>query len=162
MKELCLRGNVIADLSPLGWLSKLWDLDLGNNRVTNLLPLTGLPKLTILCVAANGISDIAALAQMPGLEEIDLSWNQIVDLLPLVGLEWLGDYTMFAPGERTALTLNLAGNAIVDPSPLLACIGLDAGDSVDLSWNPFLAVSADDVARVVALLTQRGVAVLMN
>jgi hypothetical protein len=162
MKELRLRGNVIADLSPLGWLSKLWDLDLGNNRVTNLLPLTGLPKLTILCVAANGISDIAALAQMPGLEEIDLSWNQIVDLLPLVGLEWLGDYTMFAPGERTALTLNLAGNAIVDPSALLACIGLGVGDSVDLSWNPFLAVSADDVARVVELLTQRGVAVLMN
>jgi len=162
MKELRLRGNVIADLSPLGWLSKLWDLDLGNNRVTNLLPLTGLPKLTILCVAANGISDIAALAQMPGLEEIDLSWNQIADLSPLVGLEWLGDYTMFAPGERTAVTLNLAGNAIVDPSALLACIGLGVGDSVDLSWNPFLAVSADDVARVLALLAERGVTVFMD
>ena len=162
MKELRLRGNGIVDLGSLERLSKLWYLDLGSNRVTNLLPLVGLPKLTILSVAANGIVDIDALTQMLGLEEIDLSWNQIVDLLPLVGLEWLGDYTMFAPGERTALTLNLAGNAIVDPSPLLACIGLGAGDSVDLSWNPFLAISADDVACVVALLAQRGVAVLMN
>jgi Leucine-rich repeat (LRR) protein len=162
MKELRLRANLIADPSPLGRLSKLWTLDLGSNRVTNLLPLVGLPKLVVLSVAANGIVDIGALAQMPGLEEIDLSWNQIVDLSPLVGLEWLGDYTMFAPGERAAPTLNLAGNAIVDPSPLLACIGLGAGDSVDLSWNPLTGISADDVAHIVALLTQRGVAVLTN
>jgi Leucine-rich repeat (LRR) protein len=162
MKELYLRGNAIADLGPLRRLSKLWYLDLGGNRVTNLLPLVGLPKLTVLSVAANGILDIGALAQMPELEEIDLSWNQIVDVSPLVGLEWLGDYTMFAPGERTEATLNLAGNPIVDPSPLLACTGLGAGDSVDVSWNPFTAILADDVARIVALLAERGVVVLMN
>ena len=162
MKELRLRGNVIADASPLGRMSKLWDLDLGNNRVTNLLPLIGLPKLTILCVAANGISDIDALAQMPGLEEIDLSWNQIGDLSPLVGLEWLGDYTMFAPGERTAATLNLVGNPVGDLSVLLACIGLGAGDSVALSRSPLTGISADDVARVVALLAERGVTVFMD
>jgi hypothetical protein len=60
------------------------------------------------------------------------------------------------------VTLNLAGNAIVDPSTLLACIGLGAGDSVDLSWNPFTGLSADDVACIVALLSERGVTVLVN
>jgi Leucine-rich repeat (LRR) protein len=162
MKELRLRGNLIADPSPLGRLSRLWTLDLGSNRVTNLLPFVGLSKLVVLSVAANGILDIGALAQMPWLEEIDLSWNQIVDLSSLVGLEWLGDYTMFAPGERAAPTLNLVGNAIVDPSPLLACIGLGAGDSVDLSWNPLTGISADDVTHIVALLEQRGVIVVTN
>lgn len=159
MKELRLRGNGIADLGSLGQLSKLWYLDLGSNRVTNLLPLVGLPKLTVLLLDANGISDTSMLGQMAGLEEINLAWNQIVDVTPLAGLEWLGDYTMYAPGERTAMTLDLSGNAIDDPTPLLAFVGLGSGDSVSLAWNPLQSISNQDLEALVALLVGRGITV---
>ena len=162
MKELRLRGNTIVDLSPLAQMSKVWFVDLGANRATNLLPLVGLPKLTVLLLDANGISDVSALGQMPGLEEIDLAWNQVVDVAPLAGLEWLGDYTMYAPGERTATTLDLSGNAIADPSPLGSFVGLGLGDSVDISWNPFGAISAEDLDALLELLAARGVLVLRN
>jgi Leucine-rich repeat (LRR) protein len=159
MKELRLRGNAISDLSPLGRMTKLWYLDLGGNRVTNLLPLVGLPKLTVLLLDANGISDTSMLGRMAGLEEIGLAWNQIVDVTPLAGLEWLGDYTMYAPGERTAITLDLSGNAIDDPTPLLAFVGLGPGDSISLAWNPLRSIPSQDLEALVALLAGRGITV---
>ncbi len=162
MKELRLRGNAIVDLSSLAQMSKLWYLDLGENQATNLLPLVGLPKLAILLLDANGISDVSALARMQGLEEIGLASNRVVDVTPLARLEWLGDYTMYAPGERTATTLDLSGNAIADPSPLADFVGLGPGDSVDISWNPLAAIATEDLDALMARLAARGVLVLLR
>ncbi len=162
MKELRLRGNAISDPSALERMTKLWYLDLGKNHVTNVLPLVGLPRLTVLLLDANGISDTGPLGRMTGLEEINLAWNQIADVMPLAGLEWLGDYTMYAPGERAAITLDLTGNAIDDPSPLSAFAGLGLGDSVSIASNPLRAISSRELESLVALLAGRGVMIRLD
>lgn len=162
MKLLRLRSNAISDVSPLSQMTKLWYLDLGGNRIANLLPLVGLPKLNVLLVDGNRISDVSALAQLPTLEEINLAWNVVTDVAPLARLEWLGDYTMYAPGERVAVTLDLSGNAIDDPTPLLGFVGLGMGDSVGLAWNPFGALEPDALDDLARRLEARGVLVLRN
>ncbi len=161
MKELGLRGNTIADSSPVGTLGQLRRLDLGQNAVRNVHPLVTLPKLVSLALDGNGLEDISALAQMPGLEELDLSWNALRDVSPLANLEWLGDYTLDTLGPWHNATLDLAGNLLDDPAPLLAFVGLGAGDSVDLSWNPLDAVSPQAVDAVFDALRARGVSVVM-
>ncbi len=162
MKELRLRSNRVSDTSPLGKMTKLWYLDLGSNQVANPLPLVGLPKLAVLLLDGNGINDASAFAQIPSLEELNLAWNQVADVAPLVGLEWLGDYTMYAPGERRTVTLDLSGNAIDDPTPLLSSIGLGPGDSVSIAWNPLRSISPQDLEILVTSLESRGVTVLRN
>jgi len=160
MKELRLRSNRLSNLSPLSKMTKLWYLDLGSNRIANLLPLVGLPRLNVLLLDQNEISDVSPFAAMPGVEELSLAWNRVADVAPLARLEWLGDYTMYAPGERVAITLDLTGNAIDDPVPLLSIVGLGPGDSIALSWNPFGGVSAETLAAVLDELRARGVRVV--
>ncbi|MEW5825427.1 MAG: LamG-like jellyroll fold domain-containing protein [Candidatus Bipolaricaulota bacterium] len=162
MKELALRGNAIIDPSPLAALTSLRRLDLGQNNVRNVQPLVSLDKLVSLALDGNGLSDVEPLGRMPGLEEINLSWNAIADVAPLAGLEWLGDYTMDTLGSWHGATLELAGNLIADPRPLLDLVGLGPGDSLDVSWNPFDAVTAEEAARVFAELRARGIVVLTD
>ena len=102
--------------------------------------LTGLEyciDLIILSLANNQISDISALA---GLTNLDLFLNQIIDITALAGLTNL-------------VTLDLAGNAIIDIGPLVANTGIGSGDFVFLEEN---FVSCPSILIHIPTLVARG------
>ena len=73
-------GNGSSELDFLSKLTGLQALDLGNNQVRKLGPLSGLTALARLLLDSNLIADIAALVSNQGLgemDQIDLGANQL-------------------------------------------------------------------------------------
>ena len=96
LQSLNLGGNRISDLMPLSGLMKLERLFLISNEISDLTPLRGLVNLQLLAVNNNEISEITALSGLFRLSDLTLSNNQISDITPLsrlTGLEhlWLSD-----------------------------------------------------------------------
>jgi len=162
LTSLNLSHNQIDDLTLLGGLefsgaarsnpgtrprslvlASLTTLDLSFNHIANLSPLANLSRLRLLNLSDNGvIEDISPLATLIHLEELLLANSKIqaIDALRLL---------------TSLRILNIAGNRIVDISPLLANAGLALGDIVELLGNPVSPSSCT----VVELLRQRGVTI---
>ncbi len=92
-------------LPELGYLVELERLDLHNNNLKCLPPLTGLTRLRALRLNGNPLGDPdGKLYQIaPGLQELDLSHTQITD----EGLPSLGSFKLLE-------MLNLNGTAVTD------------------------------------------------
>src|SRR6476646_9478784 len=58
-------------------LSTLTSLDLSNNQIADLQPLSSLTNLTILILSNNQIADLQPLSSLTHLTTLDLSNNQI-------------------------------------------------------------------------------------
>ena len=83
---LDLDDNQISDIAPLSGLVNLTELDLDGNQVSDIAPLQNLTKLTVLDLRANAIVDVSPLAGLVNLTVLDLSSNHISDFSPLAGL----------------------------------------------------------------------------
>jgi hypothetical protein len=124
---LVLSYNQIADISDLGGLTQLTELDLIGNKVTSttaLAPLTGLRSLDL---RANQVTDLGGLSKMTDLVELYADGNQITSVTPLAGLTnltklWLGNNAIAdisALRDLTAVTeLSLENNAVADVTAL--------------------------------------------
>ncbi len=134
----------IIDLTGLEYATDLTVLQLDNNNITDLSPLSGLTGLTHLYIWNNfDLSDLSPLAGMVQLEELWSNGNQVQDVGPLQNL--------------TALTaIGLRNNQVQDIGALVANSGLGTGDYIDLRDNPlgFEAACLD-----IPELESRGVAV---
>ena len=140
-------GLGISDLTGLEFAINLTYLDLGDNSLTDISPLTQLTKLTQLALDNNSVADISALAWLTKLTQLTLANNSIVDILPLARLTSLEQLLLgnnaisdISPiAELTNLKLvYLEDNNIKDVSPLTGLVHLKAvhlaGNSVsDLS-----------------------------
>ena len=105
LEQLDLGGNNISDISVLGNLTNLEQLDLGRNYIDYIGALGGLTNLQTLDLSVNFISDIGALGNLTNLQTLDLSDNEISDIGAL--------------GNLTNLqTLYLSYNEISDISAL--------------------------------------------
>ncbi len=111
LRNLGLASNDISDLSPLSDLPKLLFLGLTDNNLTDLSPLAGLDSLFLIHLRSNNVSDLSALTNMTALRQIDLTQNQITDLAPLVANTGLGTGDTIWLGENplsaTALTVQI-------------------------------------------------------
>ena len=90
--ELRLVGQGIMDLSGLQRLTMLKSLDLSVNSIQNIYPLVFSDcrsTITSLNLSNNLISDITPLSMMSAVEYLDLSYNSISSLQPLMGLSTL-------------------------------------------------------------------------
>ena len=67
-------------------LTKLTELDLSQNQIGNIKPLSNLTKLTYLGLSANQIRDIKPLSNLTNLTTLYLSQNQISNIKPLSNL----------------------------------------------------------------------------
>ena len=91
LTKLNLSGNVtISDISALGNLTNLEQLDLGRNYIDYIGALGGLTNLQTLDLSVNFISDIGALGNLTNLQTLDLSYNEISDISALESLSGLG------------------------------------------------------------------------
>jgi len=80
LSRLNLYNNQITDITPLSALTNLRALHLNNNQITDITPLSGLTNLTALDLNNNQIADITPLSALTKLTYLTLENNQITDL----------------------------------------------------------------------------------
>ena len=146
----------IKDLTGLEFATHLTSLDFGtqkiegnffnNNSISDLSPLSGLTTLERLDLSENGISDVSALSELTSLEWLGLHRNSISDVSALSGLTSLK-------------TLDLNYNSVVDLAPLVANMGLDTGDVINVNNNP---LSDTSINTHIPALQDRGINVLFG
>ncbi len=73
----------IASLADAALMPNLQVLMIGNQRVTDLSPLGNLKRLTDLDLDKNPVSDISAIGGLPNLESIGVNETKVTDLTPL-------------------------------------------------------------------------------
>jgi hypothetical protein len=82
LTSLNLYNNQVSDITPLSGLTNLTYLDLYHNQYINdISPLSGLTNLMYLDIGANQIIDISWLSGLTNLNELRLHHNQITDIL---------------------------------------------------------------------------------
>lgn len=102
------------DLLPpeISTLHQLASLSLDDTKVSDLIPLAGLTRLTILRANSTPISDLAPLSAFTGLTSLSLvNTTRVSDLAPLAALTRLTE-------------ISLSGTRVSDLAPLAACTGL--------------------------------------
>lgn len=93
-----------SELEVLKYCTDLEALDLGHRGIKDISVIGELQKLKILILADNHISDITPLANLKNLVYVELFINRITDFSPLLS------------SKDTLLDLNIAWNAVKDPS----------------------------------------------
>jgi hypothetical protein len=104
---LNLSNNLISDLTPLSELTQLRGVNLSHNRIRDITPLADIPWLGghsshflfNVDLSHNFISDITSLSVIREIGTLNLRNNQIRDLTPLLGI-------------RTMLRLDITDNLI--------------------------------------------------
>lgn len=89
IEEFELSTSDIIDLDGVQFCIHATTIDVSNNRITDLSPLTGLANLEELDLSYNEIGDIDVLSNLRNLKSVLLSNNSIDDISPLFGLEKL-------------------------------------------------------------------------
>ncbi len=120
IKELDLKQNKISDIKPLQSLTQLTTLNLGGNQISDIKPLESLTNLTWLYLGFNQISDITPLPSLTKLNWLYLNNNKISDIKPLQSLTKVTE-------------LNLSNNQISDIKSLKSLTKLTA---LFLNGNP--------------------------
>lgn len=136
LQKLLLKQNGIDDISSLGTLVNLTQLDVsGNREISDVSAIANMKKLKQLNISNNKIQDISAVSELENLEFIELSGNQIQDLPDLSKLtnvysldishNELTDISALAD-LKNLRELNLGGNTeITDFKPLAKLFSLE-------------------------------------
>ena len=75
LEKLDLAENEVSDLSPISKLTKLTKLSLFRNRISDLKPISELTNLEYLDLYANKLVDISPLEKLVNLKHLDLHNN---------------------------------------------------------------------------------------
>lgn len=105
LEDLNLSDNRISNIAKMTWPPRLQTLDLGHNRLKEFSVLERLEKLNTLFLNRNRIRDLNPFLVPTSLRELDLNGNQIESLGPL-------------ENQRQIEVLFLSYNLIGDLSPL--------------------------------------------
>ena len=89
LEELDFAGGDISDPAPLAKLGKLWHLQINECGLEDLSPLSGLDSLEELSASSNRISNLSSLKGLKKLRSVALNGNRIKDTSPLLGLKSL-------------------------------------------------------------------------
>jgi len=74
-------------------LSTLTELDLSDNQIVDLKPLSGLPNLSALALSNNQIADIKPLSSLKTLEELRIGGNPIANKICPLKPESICDFS---------------------------------------------------------------------
>ena len=77
LAELNIANNEISDLSPLSGCTKLKTLDASGQYISNLGALSDLKELTELNLADNELTTLSSLTELTELQKLDVSGNEI-------------------------------------------------------------------------------------
>ena len=133
LQKLTLDNCSLSTTAGLESATDLVFLDLSNNAIRNITPLSGLVKLQQLNLSRNALNDLSALTPLIALTDLNVSYNSLTTLAPIAsistlkylnaGNNTLKDLTGFQ--QLTALQkLTLSNNTITDITPLASCTAL--------------------------------------
>lgn len=83
VKSLTLMDKGIEDVSPIGTLRNLMELNLMSNQIRDLRPLRGLDQLQTLNLSENRIENVEAISALITLKKLWLDSNEIFDIGPV-------------------------------------------------------------------------------
>ncbi len=86
LEQVELRHNAISDLSPLANLTRLNNIKLRGNRITDVSPLAGLINVGWLGLEENEITNLSPLKGLRKLNGIGIEGNPVSDVSPLASL----------------------------------------------------------------------------
>ena len=124
-------GRPVKDVTLVGELTNLEELDFAGGDISDPAPLAKLTKLWHLQIAGCGLKDFSTLSSMASLEELMASSNRVSDLSSLQGLTKLR-------------SVALDNNLIKDTSPLS---GLKSLKWVNLTGNPLSEQAIGDLKK---------------
>ncbi len=109
LTQLDASGKGICVLNGLEYCTNLAAVDLSNNVIADITPLSGLLSLTNINLANNGIFSARALAGLPNLATLDFSNNNLSDITPLAGLTTLTELNL---AENTLGSIEAIANLL--------------------------------------------------
>ena len=133
LTKLSIRGCGLSTTEGLEKATGLTHLDLSNNAVRDILPLSNLQKLQEVNLSHNALNDLSALSTLTSITSLDVSYNNLETLSPITVLSGLKKLTAGnnAVKEVTSFQnftileeLDLSNNTITDVSPLSSCVAL--------------------------------------
>ncbi len=125
--SLAAQGNHISNLKGLEYASKLTELNISDNEVTDLSYLKDIGSLETLIADGNEIESIAALTNLNRLKWVNLGDNRLADLTAFSNLSALETLSLYnneisninsLQGLTNLKYLDLEGNKINDLSAL--------------------------------------------
>lgn len=124
LERLDLFDNLVNDLEPISGLHRLTHLNLELGQLVDIDPISNLANLRELNLSYNlRIVDISPIASLASLEVVELSHNEIDRIDSMAGLLEL-DY------------VDLYSNKVTDIGPLVDNSGVGEGDQVFIKSNP--------------------------
>lgn len=148
LQRLTMTGCGLSTVAPLEGLVELTHLDLSNNTLRNISIFSGFTKLKELNMADNVVTDLDALAGLKTLTYLDITNNSVQSLKPihsLTGLQTLkaNNNAISAVDGISAMSglsvLQLAQNGLLDMSPIAGCAALT---ELDVSKNDLKSIAA--------------------
>lgn len=133
LQKLTLADCGLSTIAGLENAANLAYLDLGNNTVRNLEPLTPLVNLKQIDLQHNAVTNLSALSALSNLEKLDVSYNSLTGIAPIAScakLTWLNvgnnKLTSLSGVESlSALTyLYASSNQLTDANPAAKCLEL--------------------------------------
>ena len=137
-----LWNKGIKDLTGLEYAINLRHLEFARNEVSDLSPIAGLTKISVLVMGDNSISDLSPIAGLTEIRRLQFSNNEVSDLSPIAGLTKIsvlvmGDNPISDLSPLAGFTeleyINLNGNSPVTDISVLA--GKRKLESA-LMWGP--------------------------
>lgn len=90
LRYINLSGcGIRTGFSSLVALSKLTDLNVAGNNISNIKPFVGIKSLRYLNLTDNKVKDLSGIEALENLEELYLTQNRVTDLTPLMKLKKL-------------------------------------------------------------------------
>ena len=133
LEKLTISDCNLSTVAGLENAQKLIYLDLSNNAIRNLEPLSSLLNLRTLKMGHNALTSLEVLRNLTGLAELDVSYNALTTLAPLSDCHGLTSLvannnqisTLEGINQLTGLTvLNVNKNALTDVNILSGNISL--------------------------------------
>ena len=146
LRKLTLSNCALSTIADLADAQNLTYLDLSNNTLRNLDPISG-SGITELYLQHNAVTDLSAIGSLAELSKLDISYNSVADLTPLAAcgkLAWLNagnNLITDLTGIDTfpALThLDVDHNQLTSVEVLGNCLGLT---ELNISNNALRSIS---------------------
>jgi Leucine-rich repeat (LRR) protein len=147
LETLAINSSGVSDITAIGSLKRLVDLDLYSNLIEDVSPLAPLTQLRSLVLWDNPVVDVSPLANMVLLEYLDLDYTRVDSVAALSGLSRLQEVYVTggtlsslqgAEGWVSLQTAWLYENKLTDISALA---GLQMLERLDLGDNLIVDIS---------------------
>lgn len=93
LEDLDISDNTVSDIEPLIYYKDLKKLDVSGNTLNDISPLKQLKKLESLNISNTGIINLDSLNDLTQLKELNISGNQVTDISVIKNLKNLEKFS---------------------------------------------------------------------